>query len=136
MVAKWKKIYWDEFIPFAHGVRRLATYYNDAVQPEDPYEFVGLLRDQPLLAAQRNHAIGQLAHQLAANDSLRSAVEHLLAKCAHALHWPAFRNELRQTANGAEDFYTPAGVGMILPLTISLTFDMPGAFVICSSKTS
>ena len=57
VVAKWKKIYWDEFIPFAHGVRRLATYYNDAVQPEDPYEFVGLLRDQPLLAAQRNHAI-------------------------------------------------------------------------------
>lgn len=30
-VANWKKIYWDEFIPFAHGVRRLATYYNDAV---------------------------------------------------------------------------------------------------------
>ena len=53
-VARWKKIYWDEFIPFAHGVRRLATYYNDAVRPEDPYEFVGLLRDQPMLAARRN----------------------------------------------------------------------------------
>ena len=60
-IAKWKKIYWDDFIPFAHGVRRLATYYNDAVQAEDPYEFVGLLRNQALVATQRNEAIGQLA---------------------------------------------------------------------------
>ncbi len=71
VVAKWKKIYWDDFIPFAHGVRRLATYYNDAVQPEDPYEFVALLRDQPLLAAQRNRSITDLAQQLASSESLR-----------------------------------------------------------------
>jgi len=25
---EWKRIYWDEFIPFAHGVRQLGTYYN------------------------------------------------------------------------------------------------------------
>ena len=30
-VRRWHQIYWDEFIPFAHGVRRLAVYYNDAV---------------------------------------------------------------------------------------------------------
>ncbi len=67
-LARWKKIYWDEFIPFAHGVRRLATYYNDAVRPEDPYEFVGLLRDQPLLAARRNRGHRRLARQLAADE--------------------------------------------------------------------
>lgn len=103
-VTKWKKIYWDEFIPFAHGVRRLATYYNDAVQPEDPYEFVGLLRNQPLVATQRNYAIGQLAQQLATNDLLRSAINRLLADDATTMHWPTFRDALTGVAEGAEDF--------------------------------
>ena len=104
VVAKWKKIYWDEFIPFAHGVRRLATYYNDAVQPDDPYEFVGLLRDQPLLAAQRNQSIVELARQLAANDVLRRNVEAMLAQHATALQWTIFRNELLRTGDEAERF--------------------------------
>ena len=103
-LANWKKIYWEDFIPFAHGVRRLAMYYNDAVQAEDPYEFVGLLRNQPLVAKQRNNAIGQLAQQLAANDVLRSAVERLLAQCAGSLHWPTFRDSLMRIADGAENF--------------------------------
>ena len=48
-VQRWTKTYWDEFIPFAHGVRRLAVYYNDAVRPQDPYEFVGLLQGEEAL---------------------------------------------------------------------------------------
>ena len=103
-VAKWKQIYRDDFIPFAHGVRRLATYYNDAVQPQDPYEFVDLLRDQPLVAMQRDHAIGQLAQQLAENDSLRSAVEGLLAESDGSLHWSAFREQLTVRVDGAGPF--------------------------------
>ena len=103
-VEKWKKIYWDEFIPFAHGVRRLATYYNDAVQPEDPYEFVGLLRDQPLLATQRNRSISELAKQIASRDPLRDALEHLLAKHAGSLDWPTFRDELTQMGVDADRF--------------------------------
>ena len=104
VVARWKKIYWDDFIPFAHGVRRLATYYNDSVQPEDPYEFVGLLRDQPLVATQRNEAIAQLARQLASSDVLRLAVERLLAETSGALQWPTFRDALLQLVEGAGDF--------------------------------
>jgi pyruvate,water dikinase len=103
-VTKWKRIYWDEFIPFAHGVRRLATYYNDAVQPEYPYEFVDLLRGQPLLAAQRNRAIAELARQLASNDALRAAVEEVLEEHAGALQWPKIREELMLTTDGAESF--------------------------------
>jgi pyruvate,water dikinase len=103
-IARWKKIYWDEFIPFAHGVRRLATYYNDAVRPQDPYEFVGLLRDQPLVARQRNAAMGRLAQQLAASAELRATVQRLVAECDGALHWPAFREVLMHSAAGAEDF--------------------------------
>jgi pyruvate,water dikinase len=103
-LAKWKKIYWDEFIPFAHGVRRLATYYNDAVQPDDPYEFVGLLRDQPLLAAQRNSVISELAQQLGSNNAVRTAIEELLAKHANSIQWSTFRDELLERGVAAEEF--------------------------------
>ena len=103
-LAKWKKIYWDEFIPFAHGVRRLATYYNDAVQPDDAYEFVGLLRNQPLLAAQRNIAISELAQQLKSNRAVRTAVEELLAKHANSIQWSMFREELLEREGAAEGF--------------------------------
>ncbi len=104
VVAKWKKIYRDEFIPFAHGVRRLAIYYNDAVQPADPYEFVGLLRNQPLLAAQRNCAFSELAQQLASNASLCAAVKELLSKHTGSLQWPTFRDELARVFGDAADF--------------------------------
>lgn len=104
IVAKWKKIYWDEFIPFAHGARRLATYYNDAVQPDDPYEFVGLLRNQPMLAAQRNRSIIELAQQLASNESLSAALKELLKKHAGSLKWATFRNGLAELTNDATDF--------------------------------
>ncbi len=103
-LAKWKKIYWEEFIPFAHGVRRLATYYNDVIKPDDPYEFVGLLRDQPLLAAQRNSVISQLAQELGSNHAVRTAVEELLAIHANSLQWSAFRDELLQRGDAAEEF--------------------------------
>ena len=103
-LVKWKKIYWDEFIPFAHGVRRLAIYYNDVVKPDDPYEFVGLLRDQPLLATQRNSVISQLAQQLASNPAVRTAVEELLATQTHALPWSDCRDALLQRGEAAEEF--------------------------------
>lgn len=77
-VDRWKKIYWDEFIPFAHGVRRLATFYNDAVHPEDPYEFVALLQNQPLIAIQRNEAIARLAETVRSDPVLRHALSDLL----------------------------------------------------------
>jgi pyruvate,water dikinase len=78
-VETWKHIYWDEFIPFAHGVRQLGTYYNDAVQPEDPYEFVGLLQGEEMLAAQRNAALARLAHQVSQNGPLAQAIRELLS---------------------------------------------------------
>jgi len=103
-LAKWKKVYWDDFIPFAHGVRRLATYYNDAVHAQDPYEFVGLLRNQPLIAKQRNEAIGQLAQQLAADDTLRSAIERVIEEGDGSVHWPAFHDALMRDSDSAVDF--------------------------------
>ena len=66
-VRHWRQVYKEEFIPFAHGVRRLAVYYNDAARPEDPYEFVGLLEGEPLLAVRRNAAIATLAREVRKN---------------------------------------------------------------------
>ena len=103
-VRRWKKTYWDEFIPFAHGVRRLATCYNDAVRPEDPYEFVALLQDQPLLAVERNRAIEGLARRLAEEDSLRAAVEALIERHAGGLSEGTVARELRAAAPGADRF--------------------------------
>lgn len=71
LVSHWRQIYWDDFIPFAHGVRRLAVYYNDAVRPDDPYEFVGLLRGEPLLAVCRNREISALADEVRCNGLLK-----------------------------------------------------------------
>lgn len=79
-VDKWKKIYWDDFIPFAHGVRQLGAYYNDAVHPVDPYEFVAVLRGEDTLAMERNGSLEHLAEMLRKNDALREWVGQALVE--------------------------------------------------------
>jgi pyruvate,water dikinase len=75
--TRWKAIYWDEFIPFAHGVRQLGTYYNDAVKPDDPYEFISILRHQPMIASARNSALRELAVQLRDHGALHDVLRDL-----------------------------------------------------------
>jgi pyruvate,water dikinase len=82
-VEKWRQIYLEDFIPFAHGVRQLGLYYNDAVQPDDPYEFVGLLGGQQMVASQRNQALQALAEQVRGDQALREALSQ-----ADDLAWP------------------------------------------------
>jgi pyruvate,water dikinase len=59
--AKWKKVYWDEFIPFAHGARLFGQVYNDTVSPTDPYEFIELLGTGDLMSIKRNALLEDLA---------------------------------------------------------------------------
>lgn len=99
-LAKWKKVYWDEFIPFAHGVRRLATYYNDAVGPDDSYEFVGLLERQPLVATRRNEALRGLVATLRANESLLLATEAALEEGTAGSDAARHMDELRAQPGG------------------------------------
>jgi len=70
-LERWRGVYEEAFIPFAHGVRRLGQYYNDAVRPRDPYEFVGLLRGQRMLASERNRALAELAAAVRADPEVR-----------------------------------------------------------------
>ena len=83
-LRRWKEIYWDEFIPLAHGVRQLGRYYTDAVRPDDPYEFVGLLKSVDMLASRRNQVMADLAATLRGNPGLRHAISGARAPLAGA----------------------------------------------------
>jgi rifampicin phosphotransferase len=71
---KWTNIYWEEFIPYAHGVRLFGQIYNDAIRPEDPYEFVDLLTRSEMASLERNQMLGDLANQVRNNPSLAKAL--------------------------------------------------------------
>jgi pyruvate,water dikinase len=105
IVREWKKIYWDEFIPFAHGVRYLGLYYNDAVGPADPYEFVGLLRGEEMLAVQRNRTLHSLALQLRENRELERAIREALKKRPELISQPPSEwDSILTTTDGASRF--------------------------------
>jgi len=70
---KWVNIYWADFIPYAHGVRLFGQFYNDAVQPDDPYEFIDLLTNTDMASIERNNMLMDLA------DIIRSD-QHLAEK--------------------------------------------------------
>jgi phosphohistidine swiveling domain-containing protein len=77
-LEEWRQIYLEDFIPFAHGVRQLGIYYNDTVKPEDPYEFVGLLRGEQMVASRRNQALQALAEQVRGDEAVREGLARAL----------------------------------------------------------
>ncbi len=77
LLERWRRVYAEDFIPFAHGVRRLGVYYNDAVRPDDPYEFVALLSSEDRLARRRNDELQLLATMLRDDPKLRTTVARL-----------------------------------------------------------
>ncbi len=67
---KWTNIYWEEFIPFAHGIRLFGQIYNDRMRPQDPYEFVDLLTNTEMASLERNNLLEELAEMIRKNPSL------------------------------------------------------------------
>ncbi|MGD8270765.1 MAG: PEP/pyruvate-binding domain-containing protein [Desulfobacterales bacterium] len=67
---KWVTVYWEEFIPFAHGIRLFGQFYNDTVQPDDPYEFIDLLSDTPMVSVKRNRMLEELADMIRSDPGL------------------------------------------------------------------
>jgi phosphohistidine swiveling domain-containing protein len=57
----WVNTYWEEFIPYAHGIRLFGQYYNDALRPDDPYEFMNLLTQTKMASLERNQLMEDLA---------------------------------------------------------------------------
>ncbi len=76
-VTQWRRIYRDDFIPFADGVRQLGLYYNQAVKPKDTFEFIGLLHDKDRRAHQRNRSLQDLATRLRKDPELKTAMRAL-----------------------------------------------------------
>jgi pyruvate,water dikinase len=66
---RWLKAYDEYCIPFAHGVRLFGEIYNSKLNPDDPYEFVDLLRTGELLSLKRNQKIVDLSRSLLVQHS-------------------------------------------------------------------
>jgi pyruvate,water dikinase len=73
--AHWSKVYWDDCIPFAHGVRLFGEIYNDLMVPDDPYQFVELLCGEQMLSTSRNSMLQQLAGMLRSSPETLAALE-------------------------------------------------------------
>jgi pyruvate,water dikinase len=61
---RWSRIYEEEFIPMAHGIRLFGQVYNNTVRPSDPYEFMTLLGATAMVSLKRNHMLGDLAEMI------------------------------------------------------------------------
>jgi pyruvate,water dikinase len=72
---RWVEVYWKEFIPFAHGARLFGQVYNDAVRPDDPFEFVRLLSDNEMVSLQRNRTLAELAETIRRDARLAAGVK-------------------------------------------------------------
>jgi pyruvate,water dikinase len=72
---RWTRVYWDEFIPFAHGARLFGQVYNDRVKPADPFGFIDLLRPERMVGTDRNERLESSARRLAEDSSLAAALE-------------------------------------------------------------
>ncbi len=104
----WVAVYWQDFIPFAHGMRLFGQTYNDAVRPEDPYEFMDLLAGTPLLSLERNRRLAELAAFVRLRPELADRLEaHDLA----ALD-PEFRSRLEDFQRHFGDLSCPAAGGV------------------------
>jgi pyruvate,water dikinase len=72
---RWVDVYWREFIPFAHGIRLFGQFYNEAVRPDDPHEFMSLLAATPMLSLRRNQRLAELAAVVREDPELRRSLE-------------------------------------------------------------
>jgi len=70
---RWNEIYWNEFIPYAHGVRLFGRIYNDRLKPDDPYEFVDLLSAAGTRSMDRNEELERLATRVRGHPELLRA---------------------------------------------------------------
>ncbi|MBN2433345.1 MAG: hypothetical protein JXQ27_17875 [Acidobacteria bacterium] len=126
---QWKNVYWDDLIPFAHGIRLFGQFYNDVIRPTDPYAFMSLLADTGLQSIRRNERLGRLA--------ARVRVDTVLAERLKAHAWQQLPPDfLAALDDFLAEFGTPAWgmaerqvlAGVVLEMT-KVTDAGPGARV-------
>ncbi|WP_082106068.1 PEP/pyruvate-binding domain-containing protein [Methanosarcina sp. 1.H.T.1A.1] len=72
---KWYDIYWEEFIPFAHGARLFGKVYNETINPEDPYEFADLLSGTEMLSLERNRKLEEISGKIRKSPELIQSIK-------------------------------------------------------------
>lgn len=75
---EWVDVYWEAFIPFAHGIRLFGQVYNDALHPDDPYAFMDLLAGTQMASLARNRALEQMAAMIRDDAQLADALRERL----------------------------------------------------------
>ncbi len=99
---RWKKVYWEDFIPLAHGVRLFGQIYTDAVKPRDPYEFLDLLGAAGMLALRRNRLLLEMAARVRERPERLEEVRRGQVKDPGLEPlWRAFMGEFGDLACGA-----------------------------------
>ncbi len=74
IVRHWERVYREYFIPFAHGMRLFGRVYNQAVNPQNPYEFFELLPGEELESLRRNEVLAAMAARLRSDPRMANAV--------------------------------------------------------------
>ncbi len=90
----WVDVYWDEFIPFAHGIRLFGQVYNDALHPDDPYAFMDLLAGTEMASLARNRALEQMAAMIRDDARLADALRERLKGSGYAEVNDVFQHRL------------------------------------------
>jgi len=100
----WREIYKEEFIPLAHGVRYLGAYFNDALQPQDPYEFMALLEGQEFLASHRDAALLSLAGHIKHNPSIQTILTGSTGdqSCTSPEQWNHLKKQITGMQGGTQ----------------------------------
>ncbi len=73
----WVKTYWNDFIPYAHGIRLFGQVYNDAMKPENPFEFVDLLAATSMASLDRNRRLEEMAAIVRTHSSREASLRNL-----------------------------------------------------------
>jgi rifampicin phosphotransferase len=71
---KWRQAYWDDCIPFAHGMRLFGRIYNDLVKSHDPFQFMALLEGASMISTQRNRMLEGLAAMIGKDPASKSCI--------------------------------------------------------------
>ncbi len=141
---QWIDVYWDEFIPLAHGVRLFGQLYNDAVRPEDPYEFMTLLTATPMQSLRRNAMLEQLAEMIRRDPDRAGRLKRGEPPDGDVEFAEALDAFLTEFGNLALRSGEPAGeVELLVPLLLELSEcvpredrDRPGEFEGLRSSSS
>jgi pyruvate,water dikinase len=104
----WEDAYRNDCIPMAHGIRLFGEFYNDQLQPKDPFEFLDLLSGGELRAVARNQQLTNLAKRLNQQEKTRELAEEIdRLATATGLAPPQFRTLLTQMAKNSDHQSTP-----------------------------